>query len=118
MINRLVTNNRQDIDDSTGVTITHSEAAQHIFGASISGRVATGPRAGRRVVRVGDGTNSGDAAIASGRCCASIDGFSVHADVCVPARDRMWLRASAEIWCSPAVVNREAFAFARWQASL
>jgi hypothetical protein len=63
-----------------------------IYSASISGRVATGPRAGRRIVRVGDEVDSEDAAIISGRCCASVEGFSVHAGVCVPAHDRVRLQ--------------------------
>jgi len=62
-----------------------------LYSASISGRVAAGPRAGRRFARVGDGVDSGDTAPPSGRCCASVAGFSVHAGVCVPPRDRMRL---------------------------
>jgi hypothetical protein len=62
-----------------------------LYSASISGRVATGPRASRRIARVGDEVDSEDGALPSGRCCASVAGFSVHAGVCVPARDRMRL---------------------------
>ena len=54
-----------------------------LYSASISGRVATGPRAGKRIVRVGDGLDSENAAMKSGHCCASVEGFSVHAGVCV-----------------------------------
>jgi len=64
-----------------------------LYSASISGRVATGPRASRRIARVGDEVDSEDGALPSGRCCASVAGFSVHAGVCVPARDRMRLAA-------------------------
>jgi hypothetical protein len=63
-----------------------------LYGASITGRVATGPRAGRRIVRVGDGLASENATVTSGRCCASVEGFSVHAGVCVPARNRLRLQ--------------------------
>ena len=62
-----------------------------LYSASILGRVATGPRAGRRIARAGDGFDLENAAMKSGRCCASIKGFSVHAGVCVPARDRIRL---------------------------
>ena len=62
-----------------------------LYSASITGRVATGPRAGKRIVRVGDEVDPEDAAMKSGRCCASVEGFSVHAGVCVPARDRIRL---------------------------
>jgi hypothetical protein len=66
-----------------------------LYSASISGRVATGPRAGRRIVRVGDTVDPEDATSSSSRCCASVAGFSVHAGVCVPPRDRMRLERLA-----------------------
>ena len=66
-----------------------------LYSASVSGRIATGPRAGRRVVRVGDGEDMSDATLPAGRCCAAVAGFSVHAGVCVPARDRMRLERLA-----------------------
>jgi hypothetical protein len=50
-----------------------------LYGASILGRVATGPRAGKRIVRVGDGPDSENAVMKPGRCCALVEGFSVHA---------------------------------------
>ena len=66
-----------------------------LYSASISGRVATGPRAGRRIARVGDEVDPEDGALPSGRCCASVGGFSVHAGVCVAARDRLRLERLA-----------------------
>jgi hypothetical protein len=62
-----------------------------LYSASITGRVATGPRAGNRIARVGDGPDSEDAEMKSGRCCAMVEGFSIHAGVCVPSRDRIRL---------------------------
>jgi hypothetical protein len=62
-----------------------------LYSASIVGRVATGPRAGKRIARVGDGPDSEDAEMKSGRCCAMVEDFSVHAGVCVPSRDRIRL---------------------------
>ena len=62
-----------------------------LYGAAVSGRVATGPRAGMRIARVGDDIDSEDGALPSGPCCASVAGFSVHAGVRVPARDRLRL---------------------------
>jgi hypothetical protein len=66
-----------------------------LYSASVSGRIATGPRAGRGIVRLGDGEDMGDATLPAGKCCAAGAGFSVHADVCVPARDRMRLERLA-----------------------
>ena len=62
-----------------------------LYSASILGRAATGPRAGRRIARVGDEVDPADGALPSGPCCASVAGFSVHAGVCVPPRDRLRL---------------------------
>ena len=66
-----------------------------LYGASVSGRVAAGPRAGMRIARVGDEVDTEDGALPTGRCCASIAGFSIHAGVCVPARDRLRLERLA-----------------------
>ena len=62
-----------------------------LYSASISGRVATGPRAGRPIVRVGDEIDPDNAQTKPGSCCAMVEGFSVHAGVCVPAHDRLRL---------------------------
>jgi hypothetical protein len=62
-----------------------------LYSSSVSGRIATGPRTGRRVAKVGDAVDADDAAPPPGRCCAAVAGYSIHAGVCVPARDRMRL---------------------------
>ena len=59
-----------------------------LYSASVRGRIATGPRAGRRVMRFGDRIDVEDAAASRGPRCAEIAGISVHANVAVPARDR------------------------------
>jgi len=43
-----------------------------LYSASISGRVATGPRAGRRLAKVGDAIDLEDLAVASGPHCAAV----------------------------------------------
>ena len=52
--------------------------------ASLQGRVALGPHAGQPVRRL----RSAADAIATGRRSARLEGFSLHADVAVPARRR------------------------------
>ena len=52
--------------------------------ASLQGRVALGPRRGQLVRRL----RSAAAATATGRRSARLEGFSLHADVAVPARRR------------------------------
>ena len=77
-------------------TLRHEEPLlAELYSSSVSGRIATGPRAGRRVARVGDAVDVDDAALPPGRCCATFAGYSIHAGVCVPARDRMRLERLA-----------------------
>ena len=76
-----------------------------LCGASISGRVATGPRAGKRIVRVGDRPDSENAAMKPRHCCALVEGFSVHAGVCVPARDRVRLERPLRYASRPPLSN-------------
>jgi hypothetical protein len=52
--------------------------------ASLQGRVALGPRAGELLRRL----RSAATATATGPRCARLEGFSLHADVAVPARRR------------------------------
>jgi hypothetical protein len=58
-----------------------------LYSASLQGRVATGPRTGQRLLRLGDRIDVEDVEAITGPRCASVQGFSLHADVCVPARD-------------------------------
>ena len=59
-----------------------------LAGASAQLRVATGPNAGRPLRRLGDRINADVTADFEGPRCVSLAGISLHADVCVPARDR------------------------------
>jgi hypothetical protein len=73
-------------------TLHHNQPLlAELYSASIAGRIATGPRAGHRITKVGDGIDLEDLAVAGGPRCACISGFSVHANVCIPAHDRMRL---------------------------
>ena len=58
-----------------------------IQGAAVAGRVATGPRAGAPVVRVGRERYAAEIT-ASGPLHAHLEGFDLHAAVAVPAGDR------------------------------
>jgi len=53
----------------------------------VQGLVATGPRRGYHVLRLGTGGDVAGAAI-TGRRCADVAGFNVHANVRVRANDR------------------------------
>ena len=59
-----------------------------LYAASVASRVATGRRAGRRTLRVGDRIDAEAIATLEGERCASVNGVSLHANLAVPARDR------------------------------
>jgi hypothetical protein len=59
-----------------------------LAGASALGRTATGPDAGRPLRRLGDRIDVTAPAEFTGPRCAALAGITLHADVCVPARDR------------------------------
>jgi hypothetical protein len=65
--------------------------------------VAFGPKAGRRVTRVGDQIDpEGMQALASPRC-ATVAGFSLHANTVVPAGDRQRLERLAQYCARPPI---------------
>ena len=60
-------------------------------GASVAGRIATGRRAGQRVLRVGDCIDPEDILALEGERCGSANGVSFHANVGASKRDRQRL---------------------------
>jgi hypothetical protein len=78
-----------------------------LYSASVQGRIASGPQAGRRLLRLGDRIDVEEAEAIPGARCASVQGFSLHADVCVPARDRRRLeRLSRYVGRPPVATER------------
>jgi hypothetical protein len=74
-----------------------------LYAASVSGRVAFGRNAGRRGTRVGDQIDPESMqALASPRC-ATVAGFSLHANTAVPAGDRQRLQRLAQYCARPPV---------------
>ncbi len=65
--------------------------------------MATGRRAGRRTLRVGDRIDPEALPVLQGERCASVDGVSLHANVAVPARDRKRLERLARYVARPPV---------------
>ena len=76
-----------------------------LYAASIGGRIATGPRAGQRVRRLGDRIDADDLEILEGERCASVGGVSLHANVAVPARDRRRLERLCRYVARPPVAT-------------
>jgi len=76
-----------------------------LYGASVTGRIATGPRAGQRVVRVGDCIDPEELPALEGERCARVSGVSLHANVAVPARDRRRLERLCRYVARPPVAT-------------
>ena len=74
-------------DHSAGERLFDCPMYAAIQGASVLSRVATGPRAGAAIVRLGRDPNA-LAMTSSGPLHAHIEGFDLHAAVAVPAGDR------------------------------
>jgi hypothetical protein len=77
-----------------------------LYGASVTRRIATGPRAGRRVERQGDRIDVDALPRLSGPRCASASGVSLHANVAIPARDRARLERLCRYVARPALASQ------------
>jgi hypothetical protein len=74
-----------------------------LYAASVRGRVAYSANSGRHLTRVGDQIDPESMeALASPRC-ATMDGFSLHANVAIAAGDRARLERLAQYWARPPV---------------
>jgi hypothetical protein len=76
-----------------------------LYAAAVSGRTAYGPNAGRRVTRVGDQIDPDGLDITRSPRCASVDGFSLHANVAVHAEDRQRLERLARYCACPPIAT-------------
>jgi hypothetical protein len=72
--------------------------------ASRQGLVATGPRRGCRVLRLGT-TGDGKTANLTGKRCADVAGFNVHANPCARANERDRLEILVKYLARPPIAN-------------
>jgi Putative transposase/Transposase zinc-binding domain len=95
-----------EADPSEADPLTEAEPLlAQLYGASVAGRIATGRRAGQRVLRVGDCIDPDDLPALEGERCASMSGVSLHANVDVPARDRRRLERLCRYVARPPVAT-------------
>jgi hypothetical protein len=59
-----------------------------LYAAAVSGKTAYGPHAGRRVTRIGDQIDPGSVDWTLAPRCATVGGFSLHANVAIHGDDR------------------------------
>ena len=76
-----------DTEDSDPLTRDQPWLAE-VYAGSICGRLATGVNAGRRVVLAGDRIDPEAIDSRTGPSCASVSGFSLHANVTISGGDR------------------------------
>jgi hypothetical protein len=76
----------------------------HLANASVQGLVATGPRRGCRVLRLGSRGEDAEAVII-GKRCADVAGFNVHANVRVGAKDRDGLEHLCRYLARPPIAS-------------
>jgi hypothetical protein len=84
---------------------TDESLLARLYSASVQGRIASGPHAGQRLLRLGDRIDVGEVEAITGPRCASVQGFSLHADVCVPARDRRRLERLCRYVARPPIAT-------------
>jgi hypothetical protein len=77
-----------------------------LYSALVRGRIATGRRAGQRVLRLGDRIDSEDIDPAGQERCVNVAGVSLHANVYVPARDRKRLERLCRYAARPPVATK------------
>jgi hypothetical protein len=85
---------------------TDESLLPQLYSASVQGCIAGGPHAGQRGLRLGDRIDTDGVKAITGPRCASVQGFSLHADVCVPARDRRRLERLCRYVARPPIATQ------------
>nr|MCH9681163.1 transposase [Deltaproteobacteria bacterium] len=94
-----------ELDPEPDALATDDPVLAAVYGSSILGRVATGERAGRQIERVGDRVTVEALEHVTSPRCARVVGFSLHADVAVPALDRKRLERLVRYTARPPVAT-------------
>jgi hypothetical protein len=81
----------EDGEKTLEYQMEHNPLLAKIFGASIANRIGLGPHEGRPIFKVGRGQHSSSWRPAIGTRLAYVDGFSLHANVTIPAHHRQEL---------------------------
>jgi hypothetical protein len=76
-----------------------------LYSASVQGRIAVGPNTGKRLKGVRFESEVEAEGKMSGRCCANLSGFSLHAAVRIPGKARRQLENLCRYVARPAVAT-------------
>ena len=74
-----------------------------LYTASVQGRIAVGPQAGNYLATAGSRIEPGKSGKKTQPRCANVSGFSLHANVCIPAKARHQLENLCRYVARPAV---------------
>ena len=74
-----------------------------LYGASVSGRVLSGARAGQQTTRMGDIESGHGYEETPSPRCVNVNGIGLHANTVIPARDRMRLERMLRYMCRPPI---------------
>ena len=74
-----------------------------LYGASVTGRVISGCRAGQKAVRVGDPENDHVLQDTASPRCVNVEGVVLHANTAIPALDRMRLERMCRYMLRPQI---------------
>ncbi|PYS15265.1 MAG: hypothetical protein DMG15_05530, partial [Acidobacteria bacterium] len=92
-----------DGDSDTAEALSRDEPGlAAIYSASSRGRIGLGPHAGNRVLTLGDHVDGDSFDSLQSPRCATVSGFSVHANVSIDGRDRLRLERLARYVSRPA----------------
>lgn len=99
-----------EAQDRDGEEVSDEPALGTLYSASIQGRIATGPNAGKRVRTLGRNIGAEDSgeeeSFQSGTSrCAAVSGFSAHAGVAIRAHDRKALERLCKYAARPPVAT-------------
>jgi hypothetical protein len=64
-----------------------------LYGASVAGKVATGPKAGKPLTKIGDDVDLEEMGYIAGPRCANVAGVNVHSNVLIPSHDNLFIPA-------------------------
>ncbi len=76
-----------------------------LYKASVQGRIAVGPQTGNYILTDGIPAEQGQSGSMAGPRCANVLGFSLHANVCIPAKARRQLENLCRYVARPAVAT-------------
>src|SRR5258708_1830729 len=93
-----------DADSDAGDSLCQNEPGlAAIYSSAVRSRITSGPNAGNRVVTLGDQVDGDSLDSLQAPRCATVSGFSLHANVSVVARDRMRVERLIRYAARPAV---------------